>query len=307
MPGRSLRRIALIGVALVAATVTATACEPELVGNCTGTATLVCNEITVNGSARRFFTHKSAEVPPATGRPVVLFFHGDGGSGSANLASLYAQTDPAGAVVIQMEGLSHTWSFYMDGSHTDDVAFTRTVVEGLGTTVLPGLSVDPSRVYAVGSSRGGFMVNTLAVDVRTAGLFAATASLAGNFYCENGDAVCAARISGAGFHTTASVLSINGDNDTVVPPPGHLPSPVTGTVSWPWPMSHFAHAQGCSGTYAYSTQVTPAIGGKSTYAYVPQGGCAKDHRMVLLQGGGHGFGGWEPYVWSYLSSKSLAA
>ena len=126
----------------------------------------------------------------------------------------------------------------------------------------------------------------------------------GNFYCEDGDTVCEARIAGAGFDTTAAVMHIHGDSDGAVDPPAHLPNPVTATISWPWPLGQMSDAHGCSGDYAYGGQLAN-IGGQATYLYKPAGGCATDFRLVLIKGVGHGFGGWEPYTWSFLKAKSL--
>jgi poly(3-hydroxybutyrate) depolymerase len=277
---------------------------------------ITCSQFTVDGLPRKIYAHVSAQPAPAGGRPLVLWFHGDGGTGNVNLASLYAQTDPDGAVVVQLDGPntiaslgrgSTAWSFRMDGDVPDDVHFTKTVIDDvLVGSLVPGANVNPSRVYAMGSSRGGFMVDTLLVDARTAGSIAAVVNLSGNFYCEDGDAVCDARVNGAGFSAKASILHIHGDADGVVPPPARLPNPVTQTISWPWPLGQFAYANGCTGNFAYTSQLSPSMSAKPTYLYTGTGGCGIDYRLVLVQNGGHGISGWEAYGWGFAKTKTLA-
>lgn len=308
-----IRRVVLLVVAVVAAT-TLTSCEQVGVACTASSPAITCRQVTVGGLTRKFFYHQSTAPAPAAGRPVVLFFHGDGGTGNQNLASLYAQTDPDGALVVQLDGPNNVpglgrgstaWSFFMNGSSPDDVAFTRMVLDNLLVgTLVPGVPIDTKRIYAVGASRGGFMVNTLIVDPRTAGAFAGVVNVAGNFYCESGDTTCTARTANGGFATSAPVLHIHGDADGAVPSPAPVPTPPTASINWPWPVAQMAYANGCSGTFAYKATVTPSIGAKPTYRYGPSGTCAKDIQLVLVKGGGHVPSAWEPHAWSYLRSKA---
>lgn len=295
-------------------TTTTTTAPPPASQPCSSSSTaIVCHQISVGGLTRTFYVHQSPQPAPAAGRPLVLWFHGDGGTGNANLSSLYAQTDPDGAVVVQLDGPNTiaslnrggtAWSFFMDGSTPDDVGFAKTVVDGIvGGSLVPGAGVDPHRVYALGASRGGFMVDTLLIDARTAPVLAAGVSLSGNFYCETGDTVCDARINAAGFASAAPLLHIHGSADTVVDPPGRLPTPVTGSISWPWPLAQLADAHGCATDFAYAGAPSPSISGLPTYRYAPAGGCSVDDQLVLVQGAGHGFVGWEPHAWGYLKTK----
>ena len=305
----------LVAVALVAAAlVTLTSCE-QVGQPCSASSTAItCRQLTVGGLTRKFYYHVPATPAPATGRPVVLYFHGDGGTGNTNLASLYAQTDPDGAVVVQLDGPNNVaglnrggtaWSFFMNGSSPDDVDFTKTVINNiLIGTLIPAESIDTTRLYAIGASRGGFMVDTLIVDARTAGTFAGVVNVAGNFYCESGDTTCTQRTANGGYRTSTPVLHVHGDADTAVPSPAVVPNPVTAAISWPWPIAQFASANGCSGVFAYQGTVTPSIGAKPTYRYKPSGSCAQDDQLVLVKGGGHVPGGWEPHAWTYLKTKS---
>lgn len=305
------------GVVVVVALVclaSLTACEQVGVACTASSPAITCRQLTVGGLTRKVYLHQSSVPAPAGGRPVVFFFHGDGGTGNVNLASLYAQTDPDGAVVVQLDGPNNVpglgrgstaWSFFMNASSPDDVGFTRNIVDHLLIgTLVPGVPIDTKRIYAVGASRGGFMVDTLIVDSRTAGTFAGVVNVAGNFYCESGDTTCTTRTASGGFATSTPVLHIHGDADSSVPPPAVVPTPVTASINWPWPIAQFASANGCSGTFAYRATVTPSIGAKPTYRYSPSGTCAQDDQLVLVKGGGHVPSGWEPHAWTYLKTKS---
>ncbi len=330
------RRLAVVGLAAAAVTAlascqpvtpvpplptttttsTTTAPPPVPVGQpcASSSPAIVCTQFPVGGLTRKVFYHLPSQAAPVAGRPLVLSFHGDGGTGNVNLANLYAQTDPDAALVVQLDGPNNiaalnrgstAWSFFMNATSPDDVGFTKTVIDDIvNGSLIPGVAIDTHRVYATGVSRGGFMVDTLLVDARTAGMFAGVVNVSGAFYCETGDAVCTNRTNGTGFHTSAPVLHIHGDADAVVAPPAKVPTPVTGTISWPWPLAQFSYANGCSGDYAYSATVIPSIGAKPTYAYKPSGGCAQDDQLVLVKGGGHVPGGWESYGWSFLKTKS---
>jgi poly(3-hydroxybutyrate) depolymerase len=312
-PRRLRSSIVALGLVVLAVT-TLTSCEQVGVACTASSPAITSRQLTVGGLTRKFFTHQSSVAAPAAGRPVVFYFHGDGGTGNVNLASLYAQTDPDGAIVVQLDGPNNVpgqnrgstaWSFFMNGSTPDDVAFTRNLLDHmLLGTLLPGVPIDTKRVYAVGASRGGFMVDTLIVDARTAGAFAGVVNVSGNFYCESGDATCTARTANGGFATSTPVLHIHGDADGAVPTPAAVPNPVTASISWPWPVAQFASANGCSGVFAYQATVTPSIGAKPTYRYKPSGTCAQDDQLVLIKGGGHVPSGWEPHAWSYLKTKS---
>jgi poly(3-hydroxybutyrate) depolymerase len=320
--GLSTVAVAAAGLALAGCvtptgpvTPTTTTTAPPIGQPCSSnTPNLVCTQFPVGSLTRKIYAHVSSQPTPAAGRPVVLFFHGDGGTGNANLPSLYAQTDPDGALVVQLDGPNNiaglnrggtAWSFFMNGSTPDDVAFTKTVVDDVvNGSLVPGTAIDAHRIYAMGASRGGFMIDTLLIDARTAGTFAAGVNVSGNFYCETGDAVCSARIGGAHFPLTAPLLHIHGDVDTVVDPPARIPNPATATISWPWVLAQLADAYGCSGDFAY--HATGSMGGRATYLYEPAGTCAHDDELLLVQGGGHVPSGWETPGWTYLRAKTRA-
>jgi poly(3-hydroxybutyrate) depolymerase len=267
---------------------------------------------------RKFYYHVSAQAEPSGGRPLIMFFHGDGGNGSQNLSALHSVVDPDGAVVVQPEGPNNisslgrgstAWSFFQNASKPDDVLFAKTVMDGvLAGTYLPGVNINPKKIYAIGESRGGFFVYVLLSDVRTAGYWASIGSMFGSYYCETGDAVCAARSNGSltyldyrapGFHTTVPILHIHGDADTAVGPPARIPSPATGSIQ-PWGIQQFSQANSCSASFANVASPSPAatIGSTTGYLYKPSG-CAIDYRMILLPGVGHGFSGYQSYTWTY--------
>jgi polyhydroxybutyrate depolymerase len=123
--------------------------------------------------------------------PLVLNFHGAGGTAEQHrfLTDLDPLAEAKGFVVAYPEGLDtpggrqglsgSTQSFdggsccSGDASDRDDVGFSRAVVADVQTR----LCIDPTRVYAMGMSNGGFMAYRLACEA--ADIFAAAASAVG--------------------------------------------------------------------------------------------------------------------------------
>jgi polyhydroxybutyrate depolymerase len=120
-------------------------------------------------------------VPEGPGPfPVVLALHGRLGTGTQmlKLSGLAPLGQRERFMVVAPDGIGRSWA---DGRNTspaskegvDDVGFLVALVESL---VAKG-QVDPSRVYVVGMSNGGFMALTLAC--RTPERFAAAGSVTG--------------------------------------------------------------------------------------------------------------------------------
>jgi polyhydroxybutyrate depolymerase len=125
--------------------------------------------------------------------PLVLDFHGVGGSGTSELSSspYPAVTDPEGVVMAfpdGMEGPAGTaWNVGpccvadVNGVAVDDVAFAKALVADVQRTAC----IDSTRVYAVGILTGGGMVYYLACHA--ADVFAAVAPAAFDLLKENVD------------------------------------------------------------------------------------------------------------------------
>jgi len=131
-------------------------------------------EIDVAGSAHSFVLHVPANVQPAA--PLVLAFHGLGGTGQAMqaLTRMNATADEHGFIVAYPDGIDRSWHF--GGSDIDDLAFVDALIDHLVATH----GVDPTRVYATGMSNGGYFTTFVACarPERIAAIATVAASLA---------------------------------------------------------------------------------------------------------------------------------
>lgn len=136
--------------------------------------------------ARTFAVHVPPDVASRGPLPVLVAFHGGGGTaaGFKAYAGLDRIADREGFVVVYPDGSGRlgrrllTWNAgaccgYALASGVDDVAFTLAVLRELAGD----LELDATRVYATGHSNGGMMAYRLAAEA--ADRIAAVASVAG--------------------------------------------------------------------------------------------------------------------------------
>ena len=168
--------------------------------------------IDVNGLQRTYLTYIPQQLP--NGAPLVLVLHGSGGGGAQMRAETGYGFDRmadqhAFAVVYPYANEGYWDACNVVGSVSsgalDDVAFLSTVVDRL----VGEIGVDPQRVFAAGSSRGGSMALRLALEApqKFRAVAAVSANLAApeNFKCKP-----------AG-NRTPSVMIMNGTDDPLVP------------------------------------------------------------------------------------------
>ena len=123
---------------------------------------------------RRFIVHMPPQVREGRPLPVVLTFHG--GGGTARGTQEYFGTDPVadreGFIVVYPEGTGvlprrlHTWNAgtccgYARDHHVDDVGFVRALLDDLARRT----PIDQRRIYATGLSNGGMMSYRLAAEL----------------------------------------------------------------------------------------------------------------------------------------------
>ena len=147
--------------------------------------------ITSEGRERRFILHLPSAAP-AAGLPVVLAYHGLGGTAESMraLSGFNVLADRHGFIVAYPHSLdiagSRQWNVYVDGepghagvgapNAPDDVLFTRDIIAYLSDRY----AIDRTRVYASGMSNGGFM--SYALSLLAPDAIAAIAPVAGNLW-----------------------------------------------------------------------------------------------------------------------------
>lgn len=92
--------------------------------------------------------------------PVVLAFHGRGGTNTSWVNKLKKFTNDGSFIGIYPQGFLKSWNLGTEPSKADDVTFVNLIVEELKK--YNNLNFD--KMYAIGSSNGSGMVNKLAVE-----------------------------------------------------------------------------------------------------------------------------------------------
>ena len=142
--------------------------------------------VTADDRLRRYLVYAPPQYDPPQPTPVVLAFHGGGGSpqSTIQLSGLNHKADDAGFIVVYPFGtapdgsMSYTWNGgqccgYAQATNTDDVAFIDTLLDDLANAA----STDPERIYATGMSNGAVLTYRLANEL--AHRIAAVAPVAG--------------------------------------------------------------------------------------------------------------------------------
>ena len=113
-------------------------------------------KIIVKGVAREYILHVPSIIKTPNKIPLMLVFHGGGGS-ARNAISFFGMNsvaDTAGFIIAYPNGLDKGWN---DGrtikNHThDDVGFVRQLIQ----QVSKEYPIDRQRIFATGISNGGF-------------------------------------------------------------------------------------------------------------------------------------------------------
>ena len=129
--------------------------------------------LTAAGKPRTFLLIPPPNVGPDRRYPLVLVFHGDGGTADSFHGSwAFERESGADAFVAYLDGRGATWDLETLTDNAD-LAFVDAVVK----TLEAELPIDPGHVFATGYSSGGFFANVLACH--RPGLLRAIASNAG--------------------------------------------------------------------------------------------------------------------------------
>jgi polyhydroxybutyrate depolymerase len=176
--------------------------------------------VRVDGIIRTYVYYLPSSPSHDVQVPLVLAFHGAGGSGKtfADRTKLTAQAERDGFIAV-FPGAA----FYQNGAVNnrrwndgrtpddgiDDVKFVRTLVSELSKQLAsgPGLKIDPNRAFATGFSNGGIFSLRLACEA--ADLIAATAPVAASMPADFVSRCQPAR--------SMPMFMINSDEDLFVP------------------------------------------------------------------------------------------
>jgi len=206
-------RMSLGAIALVGLTTAACICEypvgeavTDLPAGTAGTFTLSLEH---DGQSRQAVVY----VPTSaldTDAPMVLNFHGYGGSGGWHMedADMRSLADEEGFVVVYPQGTELSGGAHWNAapssgdnkSTADDLGFTEALVDA----IRDAHTIDSDRIYAVGYSNGGMFAYYLACE--RSDLIAAAGSVSGTLLdgaCRDGEPI--------------SVISLHGTADSVLP------------------------------------------------------------------------------------------
>ena len=176
--------------------------------------TLTTGSIEVGGLTRTYRTYVPRGL--ARGAPLVVVMHGAGENGARiRIETGYGferLADEHGFAVVYPNANEGYWDVCTvtgnasaNGLHIDDVGFLMAMVDKLVSEI----GVDPGRVFAAGSSLGGFMAFRLALEApsrfRAVAAVSANVPSPENFKCKP---------AGRG---TPSVMIMNGTDDPLVP------------------------------------------------------------------------------------------
>lgn len=161
--------------------------------------------IDTGGQQRRYLIHVPPGYDGSTKTPLVLLFHGLGGTPQAviDTTSMDTLADKNNAILVAplARGRITEWDFRTPISEpTSDLAFVRDLVKGVKAEAC----IDSSRVYAAGFSNGSVLALALACDGTTK--FAAYGAVSGPYWSDS------CRSS-----PPASIIYFHGLRDKVVP------------------------------------------------------------------------------------------
>jgi len=117
--------------------------------------------LTVDGGERSFFVVAATVSEPS---PLIISFHGYGGTGQGDVGTFgLVEATAGGATLVFPDGVSQDWYQNAVGwdtrnSDTTDIHFAQALIDA----ALEDHCVDPTRIYVVGFSWGGWMSNQVA-------------------------------------------------------------------------------------------------------------------------------------------------
>lgn len=261
-------------------------------GTPTLAGTVTTGSLQVGGLTRSYLSYVPRGLPK--GAPLVLVLHGSGESGNQirremgygfdRLADHYQFAVVYPDAHRSAQGDWNACGTVGDGTaakaNVDDVAFLTELVEQR----LAEGGFDAGRVFAVGSSRGGFMVFRLALEAPS--VFRAVAAVSANVHTPENFKCTPSQVG------TSSVLIMNGTKDPLVPFDGGTVSFLGFSYKYGRVMSSQESAQFFAKlnhiASAPTTVETRVADGSLVKQLRWTNGSNVDVELVAIEGGGHG-------------------
>jgi polyhydroxybutyrate depolymerase len=229
------------------------------------------------GQLRRYLIHVPPGYDGSTKTPVVVLFHGYGGTpqGVIDTTSMATLADKHHAILVAplARGRVTEWDFRTPISHpTSDLAFVRNLVKEVKTEAC----VDASRVYATGFSNGSVLALALACDGSTR--FAAYGAVSGPYWNDT----CRSA-------PPASIIYFHGLRDTVVPYAGAK------TVIGPLPPVNDVMASWAAHDSCPAASATTTVSRHVRHFTWKTCRAGSDVNVYVVDNGGHRWPGGKPY------------
>ena len=242
------------------------------------------------GRERTFQLHLPSGDDGRRAWPVVLAFHGRGNPGAGTEAYSKLSTLPAivaypDGVVGKGDGDRQAWQGAPYAPGVDDVAFTRDLLDRLGST----LCVDVRRVYATGKSNGAGFTGLLAC--RMADRIAAIAPVAGAFYPATGEGCAPSR--------PVPVIDFHGTADATIPYAGDADRGLPAIPDW---VAAWAERNSCRAD-PHAERLEPDI----TVSRWVRCATGAEVRHVAVDGGGHTWPGADSYSGGGVTTQTIEA
>lgn len=250
------------------------------------------HRVDVGGQERTYTLYVPAGIAATTPAPLVLVFHGGGGSGRsmARLTQFNRLAEREQFVVAYPDGLRGHWrdgramprGLLAEGA--DDVAFVAALLDDVARVQ----ALDPHRIFAAGMSNGAIFSHYLALKMPER--IAAIAAVAGGIATDvSADFAPAAPVS---------VLIIHGRNDPLVPYAGGRVAATHGSIVATQAAAHlWLAADGIRSEPRRQSRAARAAGDCSEETQTWDGGRAGSAvTLITLDGGGHTWPGGAQYL-----------